>query len=234
MRFVEVPLLIIAGGRATRLGALSDDVPKFLVPVGRGRVFADVQLAWAREHGFRQVRLAVGYRAGDIEAYCGDGSRYGLQLAYAYDGDEALGTGGAVKRAFADPPPWIAVLYGDTILDLDCQDVIDVARTTDANAVMTALENPPPGQPCNLTLDGDRVTYSKSNPDPAWRFIDYGFLVVSRRFLAAIPAPPVDLAVALESASAAGLVRGVKVTARFWEINTPESLGEFRRRFGGD
>src|SRR5215471_4661761 len=103
----ETPLLILAGGRATRLGDLSDDRPKFLVPIASGLLFADFQLRWARRQGFREVRLSVGYRGEQIEAYCGDGARFGLALSYAFDGPISLGTGGAVKRAFPIPPPWL-------------------------------------------------------------------------------------------------------------------------------
>jgi NDP-sugar pyrophosphorylase family protein len=97
---MDTPLVILAGGRATRLGPLSEDRPKSLVDVGLNQRFTDVQLAWASEQGFRDVVLSVGYRGKQIEEYCRDGSWYAMRLRYAYDGAEPLGTGGAVRRAF--------------------------------------------------------------------------------------------------------------------------------------
>lgn len=230
------PLLILAGGRATRLGALSDDRPKFLAPVVGDRMcFADLQLLWARKQGFRDVRLSVGYRGEQIQEYCGDGSYFGLRITYAFDGERPLGTGGAVKRAYAEPPPWLAVLYGDTILDLDCRALVLQAAANDAYALMTVMADPPPGHARNAYLDGDRVRYAKARPEPGWRHIDYGFQVLSRAFVAEMPDEvPLDLAVPLEAASRRGLLHGALAGSRFWEINTPESLEEFRARFAGD
>jgi NDP-sugar pyrophosphorylase family protein len=230
-----VPLVILAGGRATRLGSLSDDCPKFLTPVGDELTFADLQLAWARDQGFLDVTLAVGYRASQIEAYCGHGDRYGLRLAYSDDGPVLIGTGGAVRKAFPRPAGLVAVLYGDTILDLDTRAVIELARATGAEVVMTALRDPPAGHTCNIGLEGDRMIYSKAHPAPAFRHIDYGFLVLSPGFISQLPeTSPFDLATALEAASARGAVRGFQVSRPFWEINTPEALGLFRRRFGDE
>jgi len=113
-----LPLLILAGGRATRLGALSDECPKFLAPVSHDKVFADVQLHWAKQHRFSDVILSVGYRGTQIRAYCGDGARYGLQITYVFDGDTPPGTGGAVRKALYGVSDYAAVLYGDTILDI--------------------------------------------------------------------------------------------------------------------
>jgi NDP-sugar pyrophosphorylase family protein len=227
----ETPLLILAGGRATRLGDLADDRPKFLVPISDSLLFADFQLRWAKAQGFREVRLSVGYCGEQIEAYCGDGARFGLSVSYAFDGPAALGTGGAVKRAFRAPPPWIAVLYGDTILTLNCAEVLARA-TSDVLGVMTVLKDPPAGHVCNATLLDEWPLYSKRDPKPDWRYIDYGFLCLSAEFIRGIPdTTPLDLSLPLELASNARKLAAFEVQERFWEINTVQSLEEFRRHF---
>ena len=228
----QTPLLILAGGRATRLRDVSDDRPKFLVPIGDGLLFADLQLRWTKAQGFREVRLSVGYRGEQIEAHCGDGARFGLAISYAFDGPTALGTGGAVKRAFPTPAPWAAVLYGDTILALNCSEALALA-TPDVLGVMSVLKDPPPGHVCNATISNGRMLYSKVNPQPGWRYIDYGFMALSSEFVRGISGEtPLDLAVPLEQASRAGTVAAFEVKDRFWEINTPESLEAFTKRFG--
>jgi NDP-sugar pyrophosphorylase family protein len=224
-----VPLLILAGGRATRLAAFSSDRPKFLAPIDEDRCFADVQLAWVREQGFRQVILSVGYRADMIRDHVGDGRRHGVEVRYAEDGPTPLGTGGAVQRALAAAPEAVAVLYGDTVLELDCRAVLEAAR--DAVALMTVMVAPA-GQPANATLEGDLVRYDKQAPQPDWRHIDYGLSVLSARFLEALPrAVPFDLAVPLAATARRGELKGFLATRPFHEINTPEALAAFRLRF---
>lgn len=227
-----VPLVILAGGRATRLASRSADCPKFLMPVAERRVFADVQLAWVAEQGFTDVVLSIGYRGAMIRQYVGDGARWGLKVAYAEDGDSPLGTGGAVRRAFATPPPLMAVLYGDTVLDLDCRQVVAEARG--ATALMTVMEAPR-GEVPNAHLENGLVQYDKRAPRPDWKHIDYGLSVLSLAFVEEIPlVTPVDLADVFSSVARRGELRGHLATRPYHEINTPEALEAFRRRFGGD
>lgn len=215
---MTAPLIVLAGGRATRLGAISEDTPKFLVPLGGGKVFADIQLHWLRERGFYDVTLSVGYRAEQIRAYCGDGSRFGLKLRYVEDGPTPLGTGGAVKKCFERGP--VCVTYGDTILEFDLPAVLAKGPNT-----MTVMVCPTEHQP-NADLRGDRVVYNKRNPDPSWRYIDYGFLLLSEAFVRGMPDTG-DLADSLAKTE----LFGVEARERFWEINTPESLEAFKQRF---
>lgn len=221
-----VPLLILAGGRATRLGPHSDDRPKFLMPLGDGRVFADLQLAWVHAQGFREVVLSLGYRAEMIREAIGDGSRYGLAIRYVEDGASPLGTGGALKKAMGGSAGPVAILYGDTMLDLDCPAVVRAAAG--AYALMTVLACPANEKP-NARLEGTRVDYDKRHPDPRWPDIDYGLSVVSPEFLAALPdTTPFDLAEAFTAASREGRLQGFRATRPFREINTPEALDAFR------
>ena len=221
-----IPLLILAGGRATRLGPHSDDRPKFLMPIDEGRVFADLQLAWVRGQGFTEVVLGLGYRAEMVRAAIGDGAKYGLSVRYVEDGAAPLGTGGALKKAMRGATGPVAILYGDTMLDLDCRAVVRAAEGT--YALMTVLTCPA-GEKANARLDGTRVDYDKKHPDPSWRDIDYGLSVVSADFIAALPdTTPFDLAEGFTAASKQGRLVGFRATQPFREINTPEALAAFR------
>jgi len=230
VKLADVPLLILAGGRATRLGSLSDDTPKFLIPVDDRRCFADVQLEWVHAQGLRHVVLSVGYRADDIRAYVGDGRKYGLDVQYAFDGAQPLGTGGAVKRAFSVVPPLIVVTYGDTILDLD---VAAAVRATgeECSALMTVIETPPEHR-SNATFDEGRLRYDKQQPGADWRWLDYGLLVLRERFIHHLPdAVPLDLAAPLRDCSTRDDLASFRAERPFCEINTPEALEVFRHRF---
>jgi len=226
----DVPLLVLAGGRATRLGALSNDTPKFLMPVGEGRCFADVQLEWARSQGLRRVILGVGYRGEDIRTYVGEGRRYGLEVHYAFDGPEPLGTGGAVKRALPHPPELAIVTYGDTILDLDV--AAAVGAIGDHSALMTVIETPAAHRPNATFVDG-QLRYDKQHASADWQWMDYGLLVLRDRFLRQLPDTiPLDLAQPLHECSARDELAAFRVHRPFFEINTPEALQAFRSRFG--
>lgn len=110
-------LVILAGGRGTRLARELGDVPKPLARVA-GRPILGHQLALAKQHGFTDVRLLTCYRADVIEEQFGDGSRWGVSVRYHVE-NEALGTAGAVLAALPELADRFAVLYGDTVLDVD-------------------------------------------------------------------------------------------------------------------
>src|SRR5688572_33434669 len=100
MAAINIPLVILAGGRATRLSGETKGRPKFLVPISEELLFADFQLKWAREQGFEHVILCIGHEGEQIRKYCGDGSRFKIDVSYSEDGRELLGTGGALKKAW--------------------------------------------------------------------------------------------------------------------------------------
>lgn len=238
----DIPLLILAGGKATRLKHLAFDRPKYLQPVTESMVFADVHLKWVASHGFKRVVLGIGHLGEQIRQYCGNGARWNLEISYIDDGQSPLGTGGAVRAAL-DPKldlPFdiLAVTYGDTVLSVDVPLFLRrFAEAPWAQAAMTLFKNTVPGHTCNATLVGDKALYDKKSPLPEWSYIDYGFLALRRKAIEAFPPEqeaPFDLAEPLTELAQAGQVLGVPVSTRFWEIGSPEALSEFQAAFRSD
>src|SRR5438309_6234218 len=94
----HVPVALLAGGLATRLRPITERIPKALVDVA-GKPFVDHQLALLHDAGIRKVVLCLGHLGEQVQAHCGDGARYSMQLRYSFDGDKLMGTGGALVRA---------------------------------------------------------------------------------------------------------------------------------------
>lgn len=151
-------------------------------------------------------------------------------MRYAEDGEQPLGTGGALKQALPEPPPRAALLYGDTLLDIDCRDVLRAAEGT--HALMTVIRCPP-GEVANVNRADGAITYDKHGPRADWQFLDYGLSVLSDEFIRGLPERrPLDLADALTEAARAGRLRGYLALRPFYEINTPKALEALRRRLG--
>ncbi len=231
------PLLILAGGKATRLGAHTVQTPKFLLPIQDGYVFADFQLQRAAVWGFRDVLLSLGHFGEQIRKHCGDGSRWGLRVTYCDDGSQPLGTGGAVLSAMSKSAAEIfAVTYGDTLLSITTEQIreMELLLQKDANreGLMTVFENKVPGHQANAKLRENTVLYDKQHPEPDWNHLDYGFLFLRTSFVRSWTqfGTHFDLADPLSAASKMGRVLGYEIRERFWEIGTPEALEEFRKR----
>jgi mannose-1-phosphate guanylyltransferase len=138
--------MILAAGFGTRLGALSDERPKPLLPV------ADVPLiryavALLRGHGVREIVVNLHHRGELIEADLGDGRALGVDIVYSRE-ETILGTGGGIKRALphlapkgADDEPFF-VVNGKLLIDLDLHDVLARHRAAGASATLVVRPDP--------------------------------------------------------------------------------------------
>ena len=222
-----LPVVILAGGLATRLYPVTRKIPKALIPVA-GRPFIDHQLGLLREKGVTEVVLCVGNLGRMIETHVGDGARYGLGVRYSYDGDRLLGTGGAIKHAAGLLPDAFLILYGDSYLDIDLEPVEHRFFSSGLMVLMTVFRNRDMFGASNIVAgNGKVVLYDKTVRDPRMEYIDYGLIALRKSVFDPYPPDePFDLAVVLSRAAAAGSVAACEVGRRFYEIGSIRGIEE--------
>ena len=128
--------LILAAGFGTRLGALTQQTPKPMLPIGGEPMLAHTIRHLAR-HGFEQIALNLHFQAGLISSTLGDGGQFGVELTYSYE-PELLGTAGALiplKKFFQDQPEFL-VIYGDIVTNQDLTALLRFHRATGAAATL--------------------------------------------------------------------------------------------------
>jgi len=233
MKPSDVPVAILAGGRASRLGALAGDVPKSLIPVA-GRPFVDHQLALLRRRGVRRVVLCVGHLGDQIVAHVGDGARFGLRVEYSFDGARLLGTGGALRRACPLLGALCWVVYGDSYLDFDYRSALAHFLHRRVSALMTVYRNEGRWDRSNVVFrDGRVVRYNKRRPTEDMAHIDYGASLFRTGLLDRVPADrPYELADLCRELASAGLLAGYEVSQRFYEVGSLEGLRQAERYLG--
>jgi NDP-sugar pyrophosphorylase family protein len=230
--------VVLAGGLATRLGALARSTPKYLVPVA-GRPFAEWQLGLLRAAGYEEVLLCVGHLGEAIAGFVGDGARFGLSIRLSHEGQERLGTAGALRRALDEGALAESFLltYGDSYLPGDLAAPLrELEARPGYPALMSVLRHPGPLGAGNVALDptGRQVTrYEKGQPDPALDAIDHGSLALRRSLVATFPPGPLDLSVPLGQLARDGQLAALVVTERFYEIGSPSGLAELDARLTG-
>ncbi len=108
--------VILAGGKGTRLAPYTTILPKPLMPIGDMPILEIVlrQLAY---YGFDDISLAVGYLAELLMAYCGDGSKFKVKIAYSHE-QQPLGTAGPIALV-PDLDETFLVMNGDLLTSLD-------------------------------------------------------------------------------------------------------------------
>jgi N-acetyl-alpha-D-muramate 1-phosphate uridylyltransferase len=226
-----LPVAILAGGLATRLRPLTEAIPKAMTEVN-GEPFAFHQLRLLRRHGVDRVVFCVGYRGEQVVDAVGDGSRFGVQVEYSFDGPTLLGTAGALARAAPLLGRNFFVLYGDSYLDCDYVEVERAYQQAGMPALMTVFRNDDQWDTSNVEFaDGRIVAYSKALRSERMRHIDYGLAVLATTVLDAVPSDrPTDLAAVYERLAASGDLAAYEVSQRFYEVGSfagLEQLGQY-------
>jgi NDP-sugar pyrophosphorylase family protein len=217
-----LPLAILAGGLATRLHPITQTIPKALVPVANEPFLAH-QLRLLSRHGVRDIVLCVGHLGQQIEERFGEGQDYGVRLRYSYDGPELRGTAGALRHALPLLGEAFLVLYGDSYLDFDYGAVAEKMRASGTSALMTVIENSHGSEPSNVWFEDQRVlAYSKKNPQPQMRHIDYGLSAYRTECLAGFQGN--DLADLQSDLARNGRLMGFEVTVPYYEIGSHGGL----------
>lgn len=219
-------LALLAGGLATRLHPLTARTPKSLVRVA-GEPFLAHQLRLIRAGGIREVVLCCGFLGEQIEAFAGNGSRFGLSILYSYDGDRLLGTGGALRAALPLLGRRFLLMYGDSWLTQPIEPVWRAFRDSGKPALMTVFRNQNRWGASNVEFRrGVIVRYDKRHPSPAMRHIDYGLEALDSSVLAHWSVPVFDLSEVWSALAGYSLLAGYETSRRFYEIGSHDGLRE--------
>jgi UDP-N-acetylglucosamine diphosphorylase / glucose-1-phosphate thymidylyltransferase / UDP-N-acetylgalactosamine diphosphorylase / glucosamine-1-phosphate N-acetyltransferase / galactosamine-1-phosphate N-acetyltransferase len=112
-----VKALLTAAGRGTRLGALTENIPKPMLPIAGTPMIERIMTGIVQQTGIHEFVLITGYQAAILEAYFGNGSRWGWQLEYIRQ-DIPRGLADAVnlsRNSLFDAPFFMT--YGDIMID---------------------------------------------------------------------------------------------------------------------
>lgn len=230
---MSLKVALLAGGRATRLGAVSRDIPKSLIDVG-GRPFAVHQIELLRRWGLTDVVFCVGHLGGAVVETLGDGSRWGVRIRYVHDGLSPLGTGGALRKALPLLGDAFFVLYGDSYLDCDYADVERAFETCGKLGLMTVFRNNGQWDDSNVLFTDGRIRrYDKGYRASDMQHIDYGLGALRAGALLAHGEGSFDLSAVYQRLLADDQLAASEVISRFYEIGSPEGLAETRAYLAG-
>ncbi|MBA2635748.1 MAG: NTP transferase domain-containing protein [Sphingomonas sp.] len=180
-------VLILAGGLGTRLRPAIGSTPKAMAPVA-GHPFLEYLLGQAARSGFRRVALLTGSGAEVIERYFGNGTQYGLKIAYSRE-PEPLGTGGALRLAASRfPDERFLVMNGDSLFDIPLDRLVDTHDRTSARATLALARATERGRFGGVEVDAlGRVGRFVEKGEPAADgLVNAGIYVVERPVLEGI------------------------------------------------
>jgi len=169
--------MILAAGKGTRVRPITYTIPKPLIPILQKPVM-EFLLELLRQHGFDEIMVNVSHLAHEIESYFRDGQRFGVDIAYSFEGrivdgelvGEALGSAGGIRRIqdfnkFFDDT--FVVLCGDALIDLDLTEALKQHKAKGAIATVITKEVPlekVSSYGVVVTDDNNRITAFQEKP----------------------------------------------------------------------
>jgi hypothetical protein len=223
-------LAILAGGLAQRLRPITENTPKALVEI-KNKPFVDWQLDLLSSKGISNVVFCVSYRSELIQEHVGDGKQFNLKISYSEDGEELLGTGGALKKALPLLGEKFMVIYGDSFLDLDYKLAEKTFIECAKPAMMTVYRNNDCFDKSNVKFNFPNVLeYNKSNEKDQFEFIDYGLNFFDSQIFATDKyGTYFDLSVVYSDLAMQGSLAGFEVTNRFYEVGSFKGISDFSK-----
>jgi mannose-1-phosphate guanylyltransferase len=138
--------IILSAGKGTRVRPITYSMPKPMIPIINKPVM-EILVELLKSHGIKEIMVNTSYLSHSIESYFRDGARFGVQMAYSFEGriendqilDEPIGSAGALKKiqehsGFFDET--FAVLVGDAVIDLDLSRLLDIHKEKKALATI--------------------------------------------------------------------------------------------------
>lgn len=216
--------MILAAGRGSRLRPFTDTTPKPLLEVGGEPLIAH-HLRKLAAAGISEVVVNTGWLGEQLPVALGDGSRWGVSIAWSHEGWPALDTGGGILNALPmlGEAPFL-LINSDVWSDIDCA-ALAVADCGDDLGHLILVENPPQHREGDFSLQRGRVGCA-GKP----RYTYSGVALLHPALFARAEAGAFPLAPLLRDAADAGRLGGQRHTGFWSDIGTPERLAALRDR----
>ena len=163
--------VIMAGGKGTRLAALTkDEIPKPMVPVA-GKPLLLWQMERLKENGITDLIMVIGHLGEKIQEYFGDGSKFGVRIEYFVE-EAPLGTAGSfyyLKDMLKEDT--FLMMSGDLLFDIDFERMVRFHKEKGSAATLFVHPNGHPYDSDLLVLDTEERAIrfdSKHNTRDYW------------------------------------------------------------------
>jgi D,D-heptose 1,7-bisphosphate phosphatase len=181
--------LILAGGLGTRLRPVIAEKPKPLAEISR-KPFINYILEWLKNNNITDVVILAGYKSEQIIEHVGNGSRFGLNVAYSIE-NNLLGTAGSVKNAEKEisKDNDFLLINGDTYFDLDLKSFLSFHKKTKSAATIALKLVDSNKRYGSINFSNDfRISgfFEKKTADNS-ELINGGVYAINRRVLDMIP-----------------------------------------------
>lgn len=223
--------VILVGGKGTRLGTLTAETPKPILPIGKGVRFLDILIRNVARQGFSDIVLIAGYLGEQIADLYDKREFCGAQIRVLVE-PEPMGTAGAIAYARDILADRFLMMNGDCIFDFNLRAFAAQSGLSHTLATIAVRPVPDGSRYGTVTLEGGLIS-SFREKDPSSRssaLINGGVYCLDRRIIDRIPSLPASIEQDVFPALARdGALGGIEYSGYFLDIGLPETLDQGRR-----
>ncbi|MDX2248444.1 MAG: nucleotidyltransferase family protein [Bacteroidia bacterium] len=227
-------VVIMAGGLGRRLGELTEDLPKPMLPMGHKPIL-HIILDSFMEYGFRDFYFCVNYKSGVIREYFGDGKSFGANITYVEE-SQALGTAGALSLIEAPFDAPFFLINGDLITSLNFDSLLNFHLEREATGTMCIHEYSQQLPYGVVNARNGRILSLEEKPFHTY-YVNAGIYVLNPEVKSRIPyGQPFDMTTLFEQLVAEDFEVNAYIINEFWvdigQIRDYEQTRQVFSKFG--
>ncbi len=180
----KMKAVILAGGLGTRLKPFTQVLPKTLLPIGESSVL-ETQILSLKKHGVDEIFVATNHMSEYIDAFVGNGARYGIPISTSKE-KNPLGTCGPIsllKDKLKEP---FILMNGDILTTLNFSEVYKFALSSEADLIVVTNEITPPFEFGKVIAEGEYIKDVHEKPNLKFEILS-GIYIMKPKIFELIP-----------------------------------------------
>ena len=171
-------VVILAGGKGTRVSEYTRLIPKPMVPIGSKPILEHI-IKYYMKFGFKEFIIASGYKHSIIENYFKNKKNF-AKIKVINTGVETL-TGSRLKKLANELKQTFMLTYGDGLSNINLKKLLNFHKKSKKKITLTAVH--PPARFGELSISRGTVTKFEEKPQLQKGWINGGFFVIEPEFL---------------------------------------------------
>ena len=185
-RFINMKVVIMAGGKGTRISSIEKNIPKPMIPV-EGKPVLQREIECLRDQGFKDFIITISYLGEIIVDYFGDGKRFDVNIEYYYE-KEPLGNAGALFKIKEKLTENFLLLNADSVFNINFHKFIEFHNEKGGLVTLFTHPNSHPYDSGLIITDKDGSVekwIAKEEVRPKWykNRVNSGLHVINKRIL---------------------------------------------------
>ena len=217
-------MIILSGGKGTRVKKYTSKVPKCLIKVN-GKPFLYHQLKYLKKYKVKNILISSGYLGEKINLYVKNHINF-LNVKVVNDGKKLLGTGGAVVNSLKYLKKNFFIIYGDSYLNFNLKKMVNKRKL----AIMAIYKNKDQYDKSNIILKKtNKILYIKNKKNKNLFYIDYGVSYINKKIFKGLKKNErFELSDFYEMISQKNKLSSFKVKKRFYEIGSYKGIKDIK------